>query len=331
MKFSVGYQMLTDDALVNKIVEYREGISEVYFSFGSFPNGRSSQLLRRDMTPEAAMQKQLSDLAKISSSGVSLNLLFNATCYGKDSQSKEFFTSVGDTVDMMQSELGLASVTTTSPLIAKFIKQNFEGIEVRASVNMEIGSELGIEYISEYFDSFYLKRELNRDLKRVKEIKSFCDRNGKKLYALANSGCLNFCSAHIFHDNLVSHEAEIAKMDNGYAFSGACYEFLAKEENRRRILEVTSFIRPEDTHLYEGLVESLKLATRVNQNPLRVLDAYIGRKTYRGSTLDLCEPNHTGVMLPCLLENSYIRSRVEDGRLVYENIENALIRLEDLC
>ena len=181
MKFSVGYQMLTDDALVNKIVEYREGISEVYFSFGSFPNGRSSQLLRRDMTPEAAMQKQLSDLAKISSSGVSLNLLFNATCYGKDSQSKEFFTSVGDTVDMMQSELGLASVTTTSPLIAKFIKQNFEGIEVRASVNMEIGSELGIEYISEYFDSFYLKRELNRDLKRVKEIKSFCDRNASSL------------------------------------------------------------------------------------------------------------------------------------------------------
>ena len=331
MKFSVGYQMLWDDALTKKIVEYRDSISEMYFSFGDFPNGRSSQLARGDMSGEAAMKKQLSDLEAVASAGVSLNLLFNATCYGKNSQSREFFASVGDTADMIKSEFGLASVTTTSPLIAKFIKQNFEGVEVRASVNMEIGSELGIEYISEYFDGFYLKRELNRDLDRVKKIKEYCDRHGKKLYALANSGCLNFCSAHIFHDNLVSHESEIAKMDNGYAFSGACYEFLAKEENRKRMLEVTSFIRPEDTHLYEGLVESLKLATRVNQNPIRVLDAYIGRSAYRGSTLDLCEPNHTGVMLPYLLENSYIRSRVEDGRLIYENIENSLIRLEDLC
>ncbi len=331
MKFSVGYQMLSDNALVDKITEYKDDISEMYFSFGDFPNGRARQTERRDMSSEAVIQKQMNDLYAVASSGVSLNLLFNATCYGKDSQSREFFVKIGDTVDMIKSEFGLSSVTTTSPLIAKFIKQNFEGIETRASVNMEIGTELGMEYLSEYFDGFYLKREVNRDLVRVRELKAFADAHGKKLYALANSGCLNFCSAHAFHDNLVSHEAEIAKTDNGYAFSGACKEFLSREENRCRILDVTSFIRPEDTYLYQGLVESLKLATRVNANPMRVIEAYIGMKKCRGSVLDLLEPNHTGIFLPYILENSYIKSEVVSGRLVYANTENAFIKPEELC
>ena len=46
----------------------------------------------------------------------------------------------------------MASVTTTSPLIAKFIKNNFEELEVRASVNMEIGTVQGLDYLAEYFD-----------------------------------------------------------------------------------------------------------------------------------------------------------------------------------
>ena len=53
----------------------------------------------------------------------------------------------------------------------------------------------------------------------------------KKLFMLANSGCLNFCSAHNFHDNLVAHEADISKMDNAYNFSGICHEYLKNTEN----------------------------------------------------------------------------------------------------
>ena len=38
-----------------------------------------------------------------------------------------------------------------------------------------------------------------------------------------NSGCLNNCSVHVFHDNLVSHESEIAAMDNRCAFVELTY------------------------------------------------------------------------------------------------------------
>ena len=100
----------------------------------------------------------------------------------------------GDTVDELRELYNLASVTTTSPLIARFIKENFT-LQTRASVNMSIGAIEGFEYVLDLFDSFYLAREYNRDLKKIKEIRSFLKSKGKGLYGLANSGCLKNCSA----------------------------------------------------------------------------------------------------------------------------------------
>ena len=300
MKFSVGYQMMKNDALIDKIISYKESISEVYFSWGKFPNGRNNQLSRRDMTEWEAQCRQAEDLKKLSAAGLKLNVLFNATCYGKDSQSRAFFMEIGDCIDFIKSNYGLQSITTTSPLIAKFVKSNFEDLDVRASVNMEVGSIEGMQYISEYFDSFYMKRELNRDFDAIKTLYSWCMENGKELYLLANSGCLNNCSAHNFHDNLVSHETEISKMDNAYDFHGICKEFLKKEENYTALIDNTNFIRPEDIHKYEPYFKAAKLATRVNPRPVRILESYI-RGSYSGNILELLEPAHN--IYPYIVEN----------------------------
>ena len=109
---------------------------------------------------------------------------------------------------------------------------------------MEIGTIQGMDYLAEYFDGYYMKRECNRNFDVIKNLKNWCDNNGKTLHLLANSGCLNYCSAHTFHDNLVSHEAEIMKMDNCYVFSGVCYEYLKKYEKRISLVRDTNFIRP---------------------------------------------------------------------------------------
>ena len=103
-------------------------------------------------------EKQITDLTKLNNAGLKFNLLFNANCYGERAQSRAFFHSVGQTVEYLKEKFNLSSVTTTSPLIAKFIKQNFNDIDIRASVNMSIGSVLGLEYLADEFDSFYLKR-----------------------------------------------------------------------------------------------------------------------------------------------------------------------------
>lgn len=300
MQYTVGLQKLNTEEYIQSIIENKEHIYEVYFSWGDFPNGRSNQLIHEYYTPWELQEHQMEILGRLAGEGISFNLLFNANCYGRDSQSRSFFDKIGMTIDFVKRHYGLQSVTTTSPLIAKFVKNNFAELDVRASVNMEIGTIQGMNYLREYFDSYYIKRECNRDLSQVKILHKWAKAHGKKLFMLANSGCMNFCSAHNFHDNLVAHETEISQVDNAYEFKGMCKEYLKKEENYSHLITDTNFIRPEDLHVYESYITAVKLATRVNKNPSRILRAYANAR-YSGNILELLEPTHN--IYPYVVEN----------------------------
>lgn len=305
MKWIVGYPIRENKPFLDEIVKNKEAISEVYFSWGDLPNGRSALSAEGEGIPFEQQMRQMEDLKRLSEAGLRFNLLFNANCYGKNSQSRAFFNQIGNLTDYLMRTVGLATVTTSSPLIAKFIHENFESLDVRASVNMEIGTVEGLSYLEDVFDSFYVKREMNRNLAALQTLRKWCDENGKQMYLLANSGCLNHCSAHTFHDNLVAHEAEIAAMDNGYDFQGVCWKYLSQSKNLKTWLQRTNFIRPEDISLYEGLTPAMKLATRVNANPVRVLKAYL-EGGYCGSTMDLLEPNHGKAIFPQYIDNEKI-------------------------
>ena len=285
MKFSVGYQ--ADAAWIDALVARREALCDVYFAFGTMPSGRKAV---------SGVDRQLEDLGRLADAGIQLHLLFNANCYGAKAQARSFFAEVGETIERF-SDGALTGVTTTSPLVAKFVKDNFPHLETRASVNMEIGTEEGMDYLSDVFDGYYLKRELNRDREAVRRIKAWCDAHGKKLYILANSGCLNFCSSHVFHDNLVAHEAEIAREDNGYAYGGTCWKWLARPENRAKWMERTNWIAPEDVEKYEGLCRAMKLATRINAHPVRILESYV-TGSHIGNVMSLLEPDHSALWKP---------------------------------
>lgn len=299
MKYTVGLQT-TNRPLLDCILENQEHIYEVYFSWGDFPNGRSNQLESSNHTPWELQEMQRAALSELSQNGVALNLLFNANCYGEEAQARSFFNKVGTVIDHVGEKYGLQSVTTTSPLIAKFIKNNFPTLEVRASVNMEIGSVEAMDYLSGLFDSYYMQRELNRDFDAICRLHRWCEENGKKLFLLANSGCLNHCPARNFHDNLVSHESQIAKMDNAYEFKGLCREYLKQADSYKKIYDVTNFIRPEDMTNYEPYFVAAKLATRVHKAPALVVNSYL-RGKYSGDLLQLLEPAHS--IYPWVLEN----------------------------
>lgn len=312
MKFMVGYQMRSGDDFLEEIIRQRENIHEVYFSWGGFASGRGTMFASDGLAEWEVQAKQAADLARLSGAGIALNILFNGNCYGKDSQSRTFFHKVGDTVDSIAGRFGLASVTTASPLIAKFIKANFPELKVRASVNMGIGTVEGMEYVAGYFDEFYIAREKNRDLKTILAMKKWCTENGRTLFALANSGCLDNCSAHTFHDNLVAHETEIAAMDNAYDFPGICRDYVMRE--REALIRKVSFIRPEDIHLYEEFFPAVKLATRVSRDPVRILRSYCAGHAV-GSVLSLLEPDHTAAIYPDLVENSAFPADFGEKRL----------------
>ena len=306
MKYIVGYPIKSNPSFLDTIVENKNSIAELYFSWGDMPGGRSSSESECGLTTLEYQNQVEKDISRMAKAGIRLNLLFNANCYGRESQSRALFNKIGNLIDYTFREYGLATVTTSSPLIAKFIKKNFKDIDVRASVNMEIATIEGMSYVAEWFDSFYIKREINRDLSSLLRLRKWCDSNGKQMYLLANSGCLNNCSAHIFHDNLVAHEAEISAMDNGYQFRGVCWDFLSNSNNFYKWLQSTNFIRPEDIGLYEDIVPAVKLATRVNSSPSRVLEAYV-KNRYRGSVMELLEPNHSGLFYPQYIDNSKFR------------------------
>ena len=313
MRFSIGWNPQHTESLLRSVLNHRDQTAEVYFSLPGMPSGRGIMSRMDGQSGDEAENDLFRGLSVLYEKGIALNLLINGNCFGKDTLSRSFYQQIGDTVDTLLSDYGLKTVTTTSPLVAKFLKRNFPNLDCRASVNMEIGTPEGMDYLADYFDSFYLKREYNRDLNRIKKMKKWADDHGKKLYALANSGCLNFCSARTFHDNLVAHEHEIREQDNAFDFHGICKLWLKHAEKRDLFLQVSNFIRPEDIGLYEEWFDGMKLATRMHHNPSAVAEAYFCGQ-WRGNLLDLLEPDHAELFYPVILDN---RKMPEDfGRFV---------------
>ena len=306
MRFSIGWNPRHAEGLMDSVLRHQEQTAEVYFSPPGMVSGRGVMSTPGPCGSVEEMEQRLfRDLARLHENGIALHLLINGNCFGKHTLSRSFHQEVGDLTDRLRSDFGLGAVTTTSPVAAKFLKRNFPDLECRASVNMEIGTPEAMDYLAEYFDSFYLKREYNRDLRQIRRMRRWADGHGKKMYALANSGCLNFCSARTFHDNLVAHEHEVLQEDNAFEFHGICKLWLEHPENRESFLQVTNFIRPEDTDLYEEFFDGMKLATRVHHNPAAVAEAYFAGQ-WRGNLLDLLEPDHAESFYPVILDNRLI-------------------------
>ena len=302
LKLSVGYQHYGREPFSEIVKRYRESIGEVYFSWIDQPSGRS-RLGGYDECDDRELRDELIDeLRAIKSQNVKLHLLFNANCYGEDAMSLALEERVLSTIRLLESE-GLApdGVTTTSPAIAYMIKKNYDGIELRASVNMRIMSVEGMAYVSELYDGYCLAKEVNRDIPLLRRLREYATEHGKRITMLANSGCMRNCSGQIFHDNMVAHESEIARQRNIEFLPYTCYRYLREVENHPSVLRNT-WIRPEDIPNYEGLCDGIKLATRMHALPGMVIDAYARRK-YSGNLLDLFEPGHGPLFAPCVIDN----------------------------
>ena len=86
-KFSVGLPIRSDAGFTEKIIAERDKIAEVYFSFTGCASGRSGAGGRTPAKTEALFDS----LSRISESGIALNLLFNAGCYGDEALSRALY------------------------------------------------------------------------------------------------------------------------------------------------------------------------------------------------------------------------------------------------
>lgn len=303
MKFSIGYQLPDEfDSITEIVQDFHNSISEVYFAWPGEASGRTPVGFMESSNTEEYKSIMEKELLTVKQHGIKLVLLFNSNCYGGDAISVGLQDRVIALVSELDGKLGLDAITTTSPFIARTIKEHFSHISVRASVNMRIGTIKGMEYVADCFDGFYMQREYNRNFARIYLLHDWCEKHNKTLHMLANSGCMSFCSNQTFHDNMVAHEAQIYTNQNVLTkYPSPCWDYMENKKNWVSFLQ-NSWVRPEDISHYEPYFSTIKLATRMHANPRKVISAY-SRGLFKGNLLDLTEPGYSQLFKDCILDN----------------------------
>jgi len=280
---AVGYFFA--DPFIPTVEPYFRRIREVYYAWPGLLTSR-----RSPVPPQQQQQQLARDLRRCRENGVSLDLLLNAMCYGDEACSRELETTVREAMKQFKDGGLLPDVvTTTSPFIAMVVKKYFPQTDVRASVVSRLNSTLAMEYASEYFDSFYMRRDWQRDLPTVKMYSEWAEKNGKEVCMLVNSNCLHDCPWQPFHAALLSHG--FSKVCRDCSQTGFDLALCARMYSTGRYVEFlrTTWIRPEDLHLFEPYIKCFKLSTRDVAYPAKIVKAYAERR-WNGDLLELIDP-----------------------------------------
>ena len=298
-KFAVGHFWNNEKAEFQNVAgRYLDFIQEVFFSWPELKNAR-----RMDGDPEPLREKIAADMQWARSKGLSLDLLINAMCYGEEAFTPEQRARViGALADMDKRGILPETVTVISPYLAQIIKHDFPKIDIRASVNARVDSIISMEYMAPMFDSYYISRDLQRDLPTLRAFRKWTRDHGKKLCMLVNGSCLRNCPFHFFHETLNSHglSRTVAETKRTGIQPSRCVNMYMKKQYEE-ILR-SSWIRPEDLHLYEDEVDVVKLSTRTVPDPERIIRAYCER-SYDGNLLRLLDPVYTFFFRPYILDN----------------------------
>lgn len=302
--FAAGYQHFADGAPFAEIALRHPAVREVYFPWVDEPSGRPKLGFEEENDPEELAAALRRDLTRLRKAGVRLDLLLNANCYGAEAMSTALEKRVEGILETLDSWVCRPEIcTVASPFVARTVKALAPDVEVRASVNMRLTTLQAFRYLAPLFDSYYLGRDVQRNLETVKRFSDWCHANGKKLCILANSGCLRNCPWQTYHDNLIAHSDDAMKTSNVKGWNPhLCWTLYKDRKNFAEILKAT-WVRPEDIHRYNGLVDVVKLATRQHANPDMVMSAY-ERGAFEGNLLDLFEPGFSPAFFPTFIDNA---------------------------
>ena len=301
-KFAVGHFLTEkpDDPASFSVLAKRfaDRLREVYFPWPGLSNARAKVYKNPDDEARIA-----ADLKYCREHGMKLDLLANATCYGKKAVTEEQRLQIVGIIKHLD-EMGLYPeiITTTSPYIAKVFKVNFPDIEIRASVNMRLRNTLALEYLAPLYDSYYICRDVQRDLPTFRKMAAWCGDHGKKLCMLANSGCVRNCPWQVFHETLLSHKfTDTFQEMETQRLELLCNRVFMQKRDFTDFLRCT-WIRPEDIHVFEPSLETIKLSTREARYPLEIVEAYVNG-SYDGNLLRLMDPYHAFGFRPNRIDN----------------------------
>lgn len=273
-KISVGYN--GRPGFDEVIAKYRNHIADIYFVAPFMPSGRGSP----GDAAEQVYALRLHELLKFAMrESIRTNILFNALCVGEGYGSQAVGRAVVEMVQFYSQTYGVSSATVVSLIDGELIKKHFPNLHVHASVNMFIRNPHQAIEVRHMADAIILDRNVNRDLALIREIKAAF---GKHIRLLVNEACVPECMNRVQHFNRISHQAEEPQ-----PFHLPCVQ---RYHNDPAVLFKSPIIRPEDLHHYEGLADSIKVATRASSTEKveLILKAYTTGR-FDGNLFDIVE------------------------------------------
>ncbi|MEW6721585.1 MAG: U32 family peptidase, partial [Thermodesulfobacteriota bacterium] len=148
------------------------------------------------------------------SAGIGFNYLLNASCIGNREITRAGQKEIEELCSWLR-EIGVESVTVSSPLVLRLVKTRFPGLKVRISVfagidrirKAQMWEEMGADCI--VLDSILVNREFATLDKIRKAVR--CD-----LELLVNNSCLYGCSLSPAHMNALSHAGQSWHRNSGF-------------------------------------------------------------------------------------------------------------------
>lgn len=279
------------------LAERTESLSSVHFSLYDPALADARQLLEtREPSAIVSGLKRLGALPKY--------VLLNTRLHAPEAYfSKDGLGRTAERLTMLADTVGLTGLVFADPYylqaLADAHPEMASRLEAVPSVNTMLDSaERAFAMLSlieatpfRLPSRIVLDRGLNREMNRLIEVSERlrASRPDLKLLLMANEGCLYACPYKQVHN---SHVAMVNQ--------GLCGErtFAMNRDLgcvRRLLTDLgaflsSPFIRPEDQHRYDGLVDGIKLCGRNKGVPflIRTIDAYVHGK-FDGNLLDLMD------------------------------------------
>ncbi len=222
--------------------------------------------------------------------GIGFNYLLNAACTDNLEFTRRGQKELRRLLDWLV-EIGVESVTLSSPFLLRIVKERYPKLRTRVSVfacvdhlrKARMWEEMGADCLM--LDALLVNREFQLLRSIRKGIR--CE-----LQLLVNNVCMQSCAMSHYHMNTLAHASQ-----SGHSTGGFFIDWCFLQCTMKKLLDPVEYlradwIRPEDIHLYEEMgYDSFKIAERGAPTAVLVnrVKAYAERR-FDGNLLDLVQP-----------------------------------------
>ena len=288
LEFEVPYN--NDPETLDEILKLKEHngnrIREVYMSAPKEYSGSGRVM------PEVKAEQLIQIVDKVHREGVKVNLLLNSTCQGEYGYEPEVINFKLDFLERMHKDHGVEVVTIADPLYTKAVRDRLPDIEICASVLADIDCvQKAAIHRKAGADVIIPDVNINRSLDLLRQIKKV---TGATLKLMANEGCIHHCAFRKFQFNYIAHQPKDILINGDHLFF-ECQNIIADDPSQ---IFKSCWIRPEDTHRYEGITNQFKIVGRdkPRSHVTRTVRAYM-EESWEGDLLDiLCASLNTYTM-----------------------------------